>query len=125
LGDSNTAFTLRRSTVGRLRPVLWITGALALAFSAAQGATLSFDQLQVGEEILEYYNGGLGSNGTGPGPSFGVSFTSVWTVSPPDVYGAADGKSAAVSGTGIVNFHRMVGDFLVLLFGRVDYSSAV
>jgi len=82
-----------------------ITILLALRPSAAQATTLSFDQLQVGEGILEYYNGGLGSMGTGPGPSLGVSFTPVWTVSTPDVYGAANGKSAAFSGMGTVSFH--------------------
>lgn len=36
---------------------------------------LTFNELQIGEQALDYYNGGFGSRGTGPGPSFGISFT--------------------------------------------------
>ena len=39
------------------------------------GNMLSFDGLQTGEQVLNYYNGGLGGSGSGPGPNFGVSFT--------------------------------------------------
>ena len=59
--------------------------------------------MQVGEDVLNYYNGGFGSLGTGPGPSFGVIFAPGWIAGPPDVYGSPGGKSAAISGTGIMN----------------------
>lgn len=36
---------------------------------------LTFNELQIGEQALNFYNGGLGSQGTGPGPSYGISFT--------------------------------------------------
>jgi hypothetical protein len=49
-------------------------------FAAApvQGASivLTFKGLQEGEQIQNYYNGGLGQLGSGPGPAFGVTFTS-------------------------------------------------
>jgi hypothetical protein len=41
--------------------------------------TLDFNPLQVGEQVQNYYNGGLGSVGTGPGPSYGITFTGTFT----------------------------------------------
>ena len=41
---------------------------------------LTFDGLQHGEEVLQYYNGGTGSLGSGPGPNYGISFTSTGVV---------------------------------------------
>jgi hypothetical protein len=38
--------------------------------------TLSFEGLQDNEEILNYYNGGYGGNGTGLGPNYGITFGS-------------------------------------------------
>jgi hypothetical protein len=55
--------------------------------SAADPVTLTFNNLQVGEEVLDYYNGGFGSLGTGPGPNEGVSFTSDLVTVPEGVFG--------------------------------------
>ena len=43
-----------------------------------RGATalMTFEGLKEGEQVLNFYNGGLGSMGSGPGPNFGVTFTS-------------------------------------------------
>ena len=38
--------------------------------------TLTFEGLQDLEPILNYYNGGLGGNGSGPGPNYGITFGS-------------------------------------------------
>ena len=38
------------------------------------GASLTFDGLKNGEQVLDYYAGGFGSEGSGPGPGFGISF---------------------------------------------------
>lgn len=38
--------------------------------------TLDFNSLQLGEQVLNYYDGGFGSLGTGPGPNLGITFTS-------------------------------------------------
>jgi hypothetical protein len=73
------------------------------AVPALAVTTISFDQLQVGEDVLNYYNGGLGSMGSGPGPSDGVLFSAGWVVGGPDVYGTPGGESAAISGTEIVD----------------------
>jgi len=43
---------------------------------AAQAGTivLTFEGLQNSEQVLNYYNGGFGGNGSGPGPNFGITF---------------------------------------------------
>src|SRR5690242_997913 len=51
---------------------------LLIALSAqgfASDFTLDFGGLQDHEEILNYYDGGLGSLGSGPGPDFNLTFT--------------------------------------------------
>jgi hypothetical protein len=52
---------------------------LIMLFASAANAgifTLTFDGLQQEEQILNYYNGGLGGLGSGPGPNDGVIFSS-------------------------------------------------
>ena len=41
----------------------------------ADPVVLTFDGLQGGEPILNFYNGGSGGSGSGPGPNFGVTFS--------------------------------------------------
>jgi hypothetical protein len=44
---------------------------LMLALAANAGVvTLTFNGLQDQEEVLNYYDGGLGGNGSGPGPTY-------------------------------------------------------
>lgn len=38
------------------------------------GGSVTFDGLKNGEQVLDYYSGGFGSEGSGPGPDFGISF---------------------------------------------------
>jgi hypothetical protein len=38
--------------------------------------TMTFEGLQNQEAINDFYNGGTGSLGSGPGPNYGVHFTS-------------------------------------------------
>ena len=59
------------------------------------GFSLSFNELQFGEDVLEYYNGGFGGAGSGPGPASGISFTPGLIAVAGDVYGDPDGKAAA------------------------------
>lgn len=85
-------------------PALLFAGFLILTANANAGLiTISFDALQTGEDVLNYYNGGFGSLGSGPGPSLGVVFSAGWIVGPPDVYGAPGGKSAGLSATAIMD----------------------
>jgi hypothetical protein len=46
-----------------------VTNALAIPF------VLNFGGLQNNEEVLNYYNGGAGSLGSGPGANYGITFT--------------------------------------------------
>jgi hypothetical protein len=53
--------------------------AILLGFSlvaSAGSVTLNMQGLQSGEAINNYFNGGLGGNGSGPGPSDGIVFSS-------------------------------------------------
>ena len=57
--------------------VLFLALALAVGFAVpASAATivLTFEGLQNSEPILDFYNGGLGGMGSGPGPAYGIVF---------------------------------------------------
>lgn len=48
----------------------------AVGVTAYAGAvTMTFEGLQDQEAINNYYNGGFGGNGSGPGPNYGVQFS--------------------------------------------------
>ena len=47
----------------------------AFLASAASAQVLTFEGLKDQEEVLNFYDGGLGGSGSGPGPNFGVTFT--------------------------------------------------
>ena len=82
-------------------PAFLIAGILALTASAKAGMiAMSFNELQIDEEVLNYYNGGCGSMGTcgGPNSNYGVGFDSAWVAAPPDIYGDPGGKSALIYG---------------------------
>ncbi len=58
-------------------PLLGLATLAALGLAAAPASaqtTINFDQLKSGENVNTYYNGGSGSQGTGPGPSDGITF---------------------------------------------------
>lgn len=46
----------------------------AAAQTAPKVVTLTFEGLHDGETVNNYYNGGLGGDGTGPGPNYGITF---------------------------------------------------
>lgn len=66
----------------RFTRALWlslglVTALLAvtqLAATAASPIVLTFEGLQDLEPVLNYYNGGLGGFGSGPGPNYGITF---------------------------------------------------
>ncbi len=57
------------------------TGLLLACFTAlsatayADAVTMTFEGLGDYETVSNYYNGGLGGNGSGPGPNYGVQFS--------------------------------------------------
>ncbi len=53
-----------------------VLGAVLSMSAMAAPIVLTFEGLQNQEEVLNYYNGGMGSLGTGPGPSDGITFNS-------------------------------------------------
>jgi hypothetical protein len=58
-----------------MRKVLVLASLLLIAsFASATVVTLSFEGLQDLEPILNYYNGGTGGFGSGPGPNYGIAF---------------------------------------------------
>jgi len=58
------------------RTILSYLSILLMGVVAAIADPLDFNNLQIGEEVLGYYDGGFGSLGTGPGPNLGITFTS-------------------------------------------------
>src|SRR2546421_12229159 len=48
---------------------------LTAAASQASVVTLTFEGLKDQEQILDYYNGGTGGAGSGPGTNYGISFS--------------------------------------------------
>ena len=53
---------------------LSIAAALGIASTANASISLSFLGLQDQEPILNYYDGGFGGLGSGPGPNYGITF---------------------------------------------------
>jgi hypothetical protein len=60
----------------RILAVAVLLCAASLAGGARASVTLDFDGLQDFEAVLNYYDGGYGSRGSGPGPDYGISFNS-------------------------------------------------
>ena len=58
-----------------MRKALLATALLISTRAEAQVRQLTFEGLQNNEVISTYYNGGTGSNGSGPGPSWGITFS--------------------------------------------------
>jgi PEP-CTERM motif len=53
-----------------------VLGAVLSMTAKAAPIVLTFEGLQTEEQVLSYYNGGMGSLGSGPGPNFGITFNS-------------------------------------------------
>jgi hypothetical protein len=50
--------------------------AMCAGRASASDVTLTFEGLQNFEQVADYYSGGTGSFGTGPGPDYGITFSS-------------------------------------------------
>ena len=70
----------------KLKPILTSAtlafGIAALSASVVQAGviTMSFDTINDGELVNNYYNGGLASGGSGPGPNYGVTFANAYVL---------------------------------------------
>lgn len=107
---------------------------LLLGFAAVSDAYtvggVNFNSLQVGEEVRNYYAGGFGSLGSGPGPNLGVTFTPDVVVVPQgvpfgDVLQGAQVASGAIMDVangfaGLFSFYYMSGVGDVALFSGLD-----
>jgi hypothetical protein len=69
----------------------------------AHADVLDFNTLQMGEQVQGYYNGGFGSMGTGPGPNFGITFTSDFVTVADGVFGPPLRAEELTSGSGIMD----------------------
>lgn len=70
----------QKTTKKRMKKNIVSTAVAAFILSALPAAygsveVLTFEGLQSNEAIDNYYNGGLGGNGSGPGPNYGITFT--------------------------------------------------
>ena len=63
-----------RKAAGSLVAVLGIALLGPLVAPAQTTVTLTFEGLKDNEAILDYYNGGMAGSGSGPGPSYGITF---------------------------------------------------
>jgi hypothetical protein len=69
------------------RTILSYLSILLMGVVTASANQLDFNNLQIGEEVLGYYDGGFGSLGTGPGPSLGITFSSDFVTVAQGVFG--------------------------------------
>jgi hypothetical protein len=58
----------------KMKELTIILGASVIACASVNAQVLTFEGLQNEETIGNYYNGGLGGAGSGPGPNYGITF---------------------------------------------------
>jgi hypothetical protein len=68
------AFSIGGSNLRKLAFIISVLAIIAVPMAGGV-ITLTFEGLQDLEPIDNYYNGGLGGFGTGPGPNYGITFT--------------------------------------------------
>jgi hypothetical protein len=104
---------------------------LMLALAANAGVvTLTFNGLQDQEEVLNYYDGGLGGNGSGPGPTYGITFGSDSLAIISDADGGTGNFDGAPGGDTVLFFLSGAGDLMDVAAGFTTgfsfyYSAAV
>ena len=110
---------------------------LLVAVVAARADVLDFNNLQIGEQVLGYYDGGTGSLGTGPGPNFGITFTSDFVTVEQGVFGPPLRAEELMSTSGIMDvalgfsgpfsfyYTNSGADGSVKLYAGIDGSGAL
>jgi hypothetical protein len=76
---------------------------LLMSVVTASADQLNFNDLQIGEEVLGYYNGGFGSLGTGPGLNMGITFTADFVTVAQGVFGPPLQAEELTSASGIMD----------------------
>lgn len=61
-------------SAGLRRVALAVGGLLLVAQPVSAMQIMDFEGLASGEEVLDFYNGGLGGDGSGPGPDFDIGY---------------------------------------------------
>ena len=84
--------------------VLASIGLLAIFPGTARPATLTFEGLKDSEPILNFYNGGFGGKGSGPGPNFGITFSSNFLAVTSSLNGGTGNFANAPSGDTVAFF---------------------
>jgi hypothetical protein len=79
--------------------------------------TLTFEGLQDNEAIENYYNGGFGGNGSGPGPNYGITFGSDSLALISSADGGSGNFSNNPSGDTIMYFLSGPGDVMDVAAG--------
>lgn len=97
----------------RVLPAIALWFAAAAAGEPLTETSLTFDGLNNGEQVLEFYNGGFGSQGSGPGPDFGVSFTGVQASSNEIAFG----PSGLIPTTAVMNLAAPWSEAISFYFG--------
>lgn len=78
----------------------------------ASSIVLTFEGLGDEETVSNYYNGGLGGNGSGPGPNYGITFESNALAIITNQKGGSGNFAGNPSGDTIVFFLTGVGDVM-------------
>jgi len=92
-------------------------GALVAGPAHAAAVTMTFEGLQDQEPIGNYYNGGTGGFGSGPGPNYGVSFGSDSLAVISELQGGSGNFEGAPSGKTVAFFLSGPGDVMNVAAG--------
>jgi len=92
--------------------LLVVVFALAVSFARAGTIVLTMEGLQDMEPIMNYYNGGLGGFGSGPGPNYGITFGADSLAIISGAAGGSGNFSGAPSGSTIAFFLTGPGDVM-------------
>lgn len=89
--------------------------------AASADLQLNFNKLQLGEEVLGYYNGGFGSMLSGSGPTFGITFSPDFVTVGDGVFGPPSIGVELTSDSGTVDLTQDLSGFFFSFY----YSSLV
>jgi hypothetical protein len=92
--------------------LLVVVFAVTVSLARAGTVVLTFEGLQNQEPIMSYYNGGLGGFGSGPGPSYGITFGADSLAIISGAAGGTGNFSGSPSGTTIAFFLSGAGDVM-------------